>query len=120
VAPRAKATLAKSTSRLQPKQQAAASVSEKRKQFAEDVVNKERVQQTEKARKVGSKNVHYNQVLISDDSSEISFTEVKLAQLYGRSQVMSKDLVKGFKSKEQDKKFQNALKNVLRLDVVKE
>ena len=66
---------------------------------------KEKALEAEKARKTGSKNVHYNQVLISDDSSEISFTEVKLAQLYGRSQAMSKDLVKGFKGKEQDKKF---------------
>jgi len=33
---------------------------------------------------------------------------------------MQKDLVKGFKSKEHDMKFQNALKNVLKLDMVKE
>lgn len=103
-------------SRLQPKKERIPT--ESRKIFAEDVTKEKSGK--DKNRKIGSKNIHYNQVLISDDSSEISFTEVKLAQLYGRSQVMQKDLVKGFKSKEHDKKFQNALKNVLRLDIVKE
>lgn len=64
--------------------------------------------------------MHYNQVLISDDSSDISFTEVKLAQLYTRSHNMQKELVRAFKSKDYDRKFQDALKNVLKLDVVKE
>lgn len=60
---------------------------EPKKRYAEDL-DKEKAQANDKNRKIGSKNVHVNQVLISDDSSEISFTEVKLAHLYGRSQVM--------------------------------
>jgi len=68
-------------SRLQPKKERIPT--ESRKIFAEDVTKEKSGK--DKNRKIGSKNIHYNQVLISDDSSEISFTEVKLAQLYGRS-----------------------------------
>lgn len=90
------------------------------RQFEEDGEKiKKRVPADEKSKKI-TKSMHYNQVLISDDSSDISFTEVKLAQLYSKSNRMQKELVKAFKDKDNDKKFQDAMKNVLTMEVVKQ
>lgn len=68
----------KSFGRLQPKQQIN-NQPEKKTIFAEDASPPKQKGSVEKNRKLGSKNLHYNQFMISDDSSEISFTEVKLA-----------------------------------------
>lgn len=95
----------------------------KKRPYLEDLVPSRKSPNKNKSKKglkVATKSMHYNQVLISDDSSDISFTEVKLAQLYTRSRNMQKELVRAFKNKDYDRKFQDALKNVLKLDVVKE
>ena len=63
---------------------------------------------------------HYTNIIISDDSSDISFTEVKLAHLYEKSHGMQRQLLKATNNKDFNVKFRDALKNVVKLDVLKE
>ena len=67
-----------------------------------------------------TKTEHITKTLISDDSSDISFTEVKLAQLYNKSKRMQRDLTKALRLKDYTAKFRGSLKNVMKLDALKE
>lgn len=83
------------------------------KEDSKDGKNENKIIRSKKA-------VHFNNTLISEDSSDISFTEVKLSQLYSRSRKMQKDLVNSSKNNDHTIQFRNALKNVMQLDIVRE
>jgi hypothetical protein len=88
----------------------------RKKMFKEDAEVEEDDQKVKRVRKAR----HYTDVVISDDSSDISFTEVKLANLYEKSYLMQRDLIKATSVKDFNVKFRDALKNVVKLDVLKE
>ena len=66
------------------------------------------------------KQIHFNNAVISDDSSELSYTEVKLGQFYEKSQKHQDNLKKACEKKRNNEKLAGALLSLVHIDRVKQ
>jgi len=66
------------------------------------------------------KTIHQNEEYMSDDSSDVSYTEVKLHSLYSKSNNLQNNLINVNKLEKFNEKLGGAILNLVKLDAVKE
>jgi len=64
-------------------------------------------------------NIHFSQAVLSDDSSDQSYTEAKLETLYSKSRDYQKNLRKATKKTKNNEKLMGSLLNLVQIDLIK-